>query len=1066
MNVNKRPNSEKLADSNFSLFRFSKENNINTNKIPLNLSFSKRNLCYEKDSFLNKEINTYNSDIENSFARLKLIEIKKELFEKSPQNKKSLEVEDLIEKENENNEYIFANELLKENLNLNELITIKRNTSSKKVRDNNKTKENPESLKSNLENESIKDNISISSLSKKVLNSKTSFNSNIKNANNNNVSITLDEIPNSKKFSKEKINYQNEVSFVDKKAREENVSESESCEDHLEKFTKIKTKSKLTYDKVKVLNTNNFNLSSIQDLKTEPLIKNNLDSKNLKSHQKKGKNLYEDDEEFEDIKENAFRLQNNSFLDTNSNFNDNDSKTKNFYVNQLKDLNKMTDDFNSINDSFEDSSIFSNFYDNNYGTQIKNKINILSSNFSNSEFQNNRNEEQTDITENKKKKKNGGYRLDSNFFKVGKSIKIEKKNTVHHDDGLVKSQIPMSLNNLNPLYYDAFQADENGIYDDYYLEEHNQELENDLFKNLEEININEKSYYKTNSNSNTAKNVKKKNNRNSKLKVKWDDEEINPEYKFFNKFSLKDYQKELLSWIEEKSLGKFGSPKGGIISLPMGAGKTFSTLCKVMYDYNKTKRPSMIIVPKAILSVWTEEIEKFFPKSEGMYAVLFENKPSLLNKFTIDILKKVKVIITTYPFVLNMSKKNNFIEKVITRYNERIISIDCRRVPRKEPDYSTLKGDKLLFEFVYENIICDESHKFSNIKSSTFLSLMYLISKKKWCLTGNIIMNKKDDIKSQLMFLGMKIYQIEEIEDYMNYIFYRPNLHTLIELPGKEIFEEVLPFSKEEQAFYNYYRTSYKKAYERNYEAFEQISCMLVVIMRFRQICIHPLLLNSNKESNGKAQGTIDFQKIQDEIEISIPLEVKHWLFNGLNKETSSTKIIRAVEIVKKIPNDEKIIIFSFFKETFTQIELYMKLKGFNINYVKLTNGKSQTEREIIIERFRNDPTVKILFLTFSLGSYGLNLFCANNIIMMDLWWNFAVYDQSIARVYRNGQVRPVNVWVLMIENSIDFFMKELIEEKREILLSMTQKKPIDKDRKRTKLLFERVLYGDQAEYQ
>jgi len=414
-----------------------------------------------------------------------------------------------------------------------------------------------------------------------------------------------------------------------------------------------------------------------------------------------------------------------------------------------------------------------------------------------------------------------------------------------------------------------------------------------------------------------------------------------------------------------------------------------------------------------------------------------------------------------------MAKRNEYINDVITKKDERILSIDCRRIPKEEPNYSQMKGEKLLFEFVYENIVCDESHKFSNIRSSTFLSLMYLIAKKKWCLTGNIIMNKKEDIKSQLMFLGMKIFQVEEVTDYMHYIFYRENINTLLKLPDKNIWEETLSFSSEEQAFYNYYRTSYKKAYEKNYEAFEQISCMLVVIMRFRQLCIHPMMLNNNKKDvDFKAQGTIDFQKIQDEIEISIPVEVKNWLFNSLNKTTSSTKIKRAVDIIKKIPNDEKVIVFSFFKETFNQMEHYMKLNGLNINYVKMTTDKKQSERDNIIERFRNDPSVKIMFLTFSLGSCGLNLFCANNVIMMDLWWNFAVFDQSIARVYRNGQVRPVNVWVLMIQDSIDIFMKELIELKRDILMSITLNKPLEKDKKQTRLLFEKLLYGDEAEYQ
>ena len=540
-----------------------------------------------------------------------------------------------------------------------------------------------------------------------------------------------------------------------------------------------------------------------------------------------------------------------------------------------------------------------------------------------------------------------------------------------------------------------------------------------------------------------------------------EDQACNEKYRFFNKFSLKDYQIELLDWIEKKSLGKHGSPRGGIISIPMGTGKTFTTLCKIMMDYEKTKRPSLIICPKSIVSVWSEEIEKFFPEDEGKHLLVCENKTNLLKKFDIKLLNNVKIVITTYSFLLNMGKKREVIDKVISKQNDRITSIDLRRIPKKEPNYKDLYGDELLFEYIWENTVLDESHKVCNLKSKSFLTLMYLISKKKWCLTGNIIMNEKNDIKSQLMFLGMKIFQLDQISDFSEFLFYREDINKLLELPDKNIMEETLDFAEDEQLFYNYYKSSYRKAYEKNYEVFDEITCMLVTILRFRQLCIHPILINSTKRKGIKSQGTIDFNKISDDIEISMPQNIKNWLFNELNINTTSTKIKRCVEIIKKVPNDEKIIIFSYFKETFIQIEHYMKLIKVNANFLKLTNDKSLTERSRIIDQYRYDPSIKILFVTFSLGSHGLNLFCANNIIMMDIWWNFATTDQAIARCYRNGQKRNVNIWILLINDSIDLFMKQLCEYKKDILFSITQNRPVEKDKKQMRMLFEKILYAE-----
>lgn len=704
-------------------------------------------------------------------------------------------------------------------------------------------------------------------------------------------------------------------------------------------------------------------------------------------------------------------------------------------------------------------------------------IKIPSHNFkaisSNNQFTGERDDSRNNnINENKKKNKNKTLKLDINFFKR-KPIQItqstNKKNNDTNDNNLnlnnrKNKAIQNQFNNLVPSEEEHDNYDNNRFdlenFNNNFIEDEEAELPLASQNKFSQQQLEIKEAYDINNMKNMNKNKQAKKEKELSEEELLQKKEIDPNYRMFNKYTIKDYQQELLDWMEKHSLGKYGGPRGGIISIPMGTGKTFSSLCKIMCDYNKFKRPSLVVVPKAILSVWIEELKKFFPASVGRYVLVCENKPTVLNNFEIDILKSVKIVLTTYPFVISMAKKHKIIDEVINKEKDRIVSIESRRIPKKEKNYTNMTGGKLMFNFVFENIFCDESSKFTNIRSLTFLSMMGLLSKKKWCLTGNIIMNKMEDVKSQLMFLGMKVFQIEEAQDLMKFIFYKKEIEKLIALPQKNILHVNLLFSQPEKYFYEYYRSSYKKAYEKNHEIFEEISCMLVVIMRFRQIAIHPLLVNNDKEKKQQNQGLINFEKIQSEIEVSLPTQTRLWLSQELNKTTSSTKVVQAVEILKKIPNDEKVIIFSFFKDSFNQIEHYLSLKRIKINYLKLTNDKKPAEREIIIQRFRDDPSIKVLFLTFSLGSYGLNLFCANNIIMMDLWWNFAVFDQAIARIYRNGQIRPVKIFVLMIEETIDYFMKELIDFKREILESLTLKKPIEKNKKQTRELFEKILYG------
>ena len=88
------------------------------------------------------------------------------------------------------------------------------------------------------------------------------------------------------------------------------------------------------------------------------------------------------------------------------------------------------------------------------------------------------------------------------------------------------------------------------------------------------------------------------------------------------------------------------------------------------------------MVPKSILSVWIEEIDKFFPENECPYLIYNKNQLIIHRKFTIDILKKVKIVLTTYPFILASGKKLNLLEEVVKRGPKgKIVEIQGKRIP-------------------------------------------------------------------------------------------------------------------------------------------------------------------------------------------------------------------------------------------------------------------------------------------------------------------------------------------------------------------------------------------------
>jgi hypothetical protein len=74
--------------------------------------------------------------------------------------------------------------------------------------------------------------------------------------------------------------------------------------------------------------------------------------------------------------------------------------------------------------------------------------------------------------------------------------------------------------------------------------------------------------------------------------------------------------------------------------------------------------------------------------------------------------------------------------------------------------------------------------------------------------------------------------------------------------------------------------------------------------------------------------------------------------------------------------------------------------------------------------------------LTTNAGSTGLNLQAANTVINVDLPWNPAVLEQRIARAHRMGQTQPVQVFVLVTEQTIEENLLATLSAKRDLALA------------------------------
>jgi SNF2 family DNA or RNA helicase len=78
-----------------------------------------------------------------------------------------------------------------------------------------------------------------------------------------------------------------------------------------------------------------------------------------------------------------------------------------------------------------------------------------------------------------------------------------------------------------------------------------------------------------------------------------------------------------------------------------------------------------------------------------------------------------------------------------------------------------------------------------------------------------------------------------------------------------------------------------------------------------------------------------------------------------------------------------------------------------------------------------------VFLISLKAGGTGLNLTAADYVIHLDPWWNPAVEDQASDRAHRMGQQRPVTIYRLVTQNTIEEKIIALHAEKRDLADSL-----------------------------
>lgn len=328
--------------------------------------------------------------------------------------------------------------------------------------------------------------------------------------------------------------------------------------------------------------------------------------------------------------------------------------------------------------------------------------------------------------------------------------------------------------------------------------------------------------------------------------------------------------------------------------------------------------------------------------------------------------------------------------------------------------YGLLQSEEQAFaQTKFATIILDEAHTIKNYTTKTSKAAMLLQAPFRLVLTGTPVQNHLGEIWNLFNFINPGLLgslshftdtYIKSDNDVARkhlkkliapFILRRTKSAVLDELPAKTEIIRKVELSTDEMAFYEALRRKAIAALENDDSAqgAKHLKA-LAEITRLRQACCNPALVNP---------------------ELNI----------------RSTKLATFLEIVTElIENKHKALVFSQFV---THLTLVRKaLDDLKISYQYLDGSCSMSDREKSVKKFQGGEG-DLFLISLKAGGLGLNLTAADYVIHLDPWWNPAVEDQASDRAHRIGQIRPVTIYRLVAENTIEEKIIHLHNTKRDL---------------------------------
>jgi SNF2 family DNA or RNA helicase len=412
-------------------------------------------------------------------------------------------------------------------------------------------------------------------------------------------------------------------------------------------------------------------------------------------------------------------------------------------------------------------------------------------------------------------------------------------------------------------------------------------------------------------------------------------------------FSFKQYQYDGVEWCLRNETA---GRKGGFIADEMGLGKTLTMIGLMFVNFLPR---SLIVVPAVLIQQWYNE----FYKCSGHRPLMYYGTHK--KNITDNQLATAPIVLTTYGSILVKNCK-------ITNLH-------------------------------WSRVVFDEAHHLRNSNTSTFKACKKIRANIKWLVSGTPIQNKRKDFYNLCDVAGMPRSFYKDPANLKiigkNFVLRRTKASVGINLPPVSTNNVVVPWlnTKEKKLSEEIHALMPRQTFVSALNC-KRLAAMfgeggiLVAMLRARQSCVMSSLMEKN---------------IHDFIDKGlIPADYEQCT-------ASNSKLSAVIQfILSRKDNGNGKIIFCHYINEIDYIASHLRNGGMSkvITYDGRNSGFTNLAKLA-------DPADAIV-LQIQTGCEGLNLQKHfSEIYFVSPHWNPCVEDQAIARCYRIGQTKPVDVF-------------------------------------------------------